>query len=117
MSDHPAEPLKSKLLFCWLALLTGPVGGHWIYAGRKRFWFYMMFFPLSAFAGWFDAIRYGLMPDATFNTTINPGYPSDTKQTNGLVVTAIGLSLAFATTAFMSLLAMLFQWYFSGMVS
>ncbi|HEX4842950.1 MAG TPA: hypothetical protein VFV57_04710 [Limnobacter sp.] len=117
MSSQPREPFKSKLLFCWLALLTGPVGGHWIYAGRKRFWFYMGTFPLSAFAAWFDAIRYGLMPDAAFNQALNPEYPADSRQTNGLVVTAIGLSLAFATTAFMALLAMLFQWYFSGMVS
>jgi hypothetical protein len=42
MNASPQEPFKSKLMFCWLALLTGVIGGHWIYAGKKRFWFYML---------------------------------------------------------------------------
>lgn len=116
MNDVNYEPLKSKLLFCWLALIGGFFGAHWIYTGHKRFWFYMLTIPLSAFAGWFDLMRYGLMADDEFNRRINPGYPVETKQTTGLVVTAIGLGLAFATTALMVLLSMVFQWYFSGML-
>ncbi|HEX4856743.1 MAG TPA: hypothetical protein VFV28_08005 [Limnobacter sp.] len=117
MKPTPQEPFKTKLLFCWLALLTGAVGGHWIYAGKKRFWIYMLTFPLSAFGGWADAMRYGLMKDELFNSEINPEYPADTRQTTGAVVTAVALSLAFAMTGLMATLAMLFQWYFSGMVS
>ena len=117
MNASPQEPLKSKLLFCWLALFTGAIGGHWIYAGKKRFWIYMVTFPLSAFAGWVDTMRYGLMKDEQFNQLMNPEYPSDTKQTTGPVVIAVGLGLAFGMTGLMATLAMVFQWYFSGIVS
>lgn len=117
MSQIPREPLKSKLMFCWLALLTGAIGGHWIYVGRKRFWFYMATFPFSAMAGWVDAMRYGLMKDEQFNAAINPEYPADTRQTTGAVVTAVALSLGAATTFLMAALAMLFQWYFAGNVA
>lgn len=117
MTTSPQEPFKSKLLFCWLALLTGVIGGHWIYAGKKRFWLHVCTIPLSAFVGWADAMRYGLMKDEQFNALLNPEYAVDTRQTTGGVVVAVALSLAFATTAFMALLAMAFQWYFSGMVS
>ncbi|HEY1057593.1 MAG TPA: hypothetical protein VGE55_02560 [Limnobacter sp.] len=117
MTTNPQEPLKSKLLFCWLSLIGGSFGAHWIYAGRKRFWFYMLFFPLSAFAGWLDTMRYGLMPDERFNADLNPEYPPDTRQTSGMVVVSVALALGLSVTALMSLLAMLFQWFFSGTVA
>ena len=117
MNVTPEEPFKSKLFFCWLALLTGAIGGHWIYAGKKKFWIYMLAFPLSAFAGWADAMRYGLMKDEEFNARLNPEYASDMKQTTGAVVVSVVLSLALGVTALMALLAMVFQWYFSGVVS
>lgn len=117
MPDTPKEPMKSKLVFCWLALLTGVIGGHWIYAGQKRFLAYLVFPPLGAFMGWADAIRYGLMNDTQFNQRLNPDYPADTPQTNGLVVTAVALSLGVSVTALMSLLALLFQWMLSGTVA
>lgn len=116
MNSSTQEPLKSKLLFCWLALLTGVIGGHWIYAGKKRFWIYILALPLSAFAGWADTMRYGLMKDEQFNALVNPEYPADTKQTTGAVVVAVALALASTTTALMALLAMLFQWFFAGTV-
>lgn len=117
MNTSPQEPFKSKLFFCWLALLTGSIGGHWIYAGKKHFWIYMLTFPLSAFAGWFDTMRYGLMKDEQFNALLNPEYPADTRQTTGAVVVSVALSLAFGMTALMATLAMAFQWYFSGSIS
>jgi hypothetical protein len=117
MNASPKEPCKSKLLFCWLSLIAGSIGAHWIYSGKKRFWFYMLTFPLSAFGGWFDTMRYGLMKDETFNAEINPEYPPDTKQTNGLVVVSVILALGMSVTALMALLAMLFQWYFSGVIA
>lgn len=62
-------------------------------------------------------MRFGLMKDDQFNAMLNPDYPADTKQTTGAVVVAVALSLAFGMTALMATLAMVFQWYFSGMVS
>jgi len=62
-------------------------------------------------------MRFGLMKDEQFNAMLNPDYPADTKQTTGAVVVAVALSLAFGMTALMATLAMVFQWYFSGMVS
>ena len=117
MNTSPREPFKSKLLFCWLALLTVIIGGHWIYAGKKRFWLYMLTIPLSAFTGWIDTMRYGLMKDEQFNALMNPDYPADIKQTTGFVVVSVALSLAFGMTALMATLAIVFQWYFSGVVS
>jgi hypothetical protein len=121
-SVQPTSPLKttplySKVLFCWLALLTGVIGGHWIYAGNKRFIAHLLLIPLSAFMGWIDCMRFGLMKDEVFNARFNPSYPADTPQTNGLVVTSVALSLGAFTTAFMTLLALLFQWYFAGQIS
>lgn len=116
MNTTVREPFKSKLFFCWLALLTGVIGGHWIYAGKKRFWVYLAIVPVSAFAGWVDTMRYGLMKDEQFNALLNPDYPADTKQTTGPVVVSVALALAFATTGLMAALAMAFQWYFSGMI-
>ena len=77
----------------------------------------MLTFPLSAFAGWIDTMRYGLMKDEQFNALLNPEYPVDTRQTTGAVVVSVALSLAFGMTALMATLAMVFQWYFSGVVS
>jgi len=77
----------------------------------------MLTFPLSAFAGWVDAMRYGLMKDEHFNALLNPEYPADTRQTTGAVVVSVALSLAFGMTALMATLAMAFQWYFSGVIS
>lgn len=62
-------------------------------------------------------MRFGLMKDEVFNARFNPSYPADTPQTNGLVVTSVALSLGAFTTAFMTLLALLFQWYFAGQIS
>ncbi len=62
-------------------------------------------------------MRYGLMKDEEFNAKLNPEYESDIKQTTGAVVVSIALSLAFGMTALMATLAMVFQWYFSGIVS
>lgn len=116
-SSLKTPPLYSKVLFCWLALLTGVIGGHWIYAGNKRFIAHLLLIPLSAFMGWIDCMRFGLMKDEVFNARFNPSYPADTPQTNGLVVTSVALSLGAFTTAFMTLLALLFQWYFAGQIS
>lgn len=107
----------NKVVFCWLALLTGVIGGHWIYAGQKRFIAHLLLMPLSAFMGWVDCMRFGLMKDEIFNARFNPSYPAETPQTNGLVVTSVALSLGAFTTAFMTLLALLFQWYFAGQIS
>ena len=52
-----------------------------------------------------------------FNALLNPEYPVDTRQTTGAVVVSVALSLAFGMTALMATLAMVFQWYFSGVVS
>lgn len=116
MNSTPQELFKSKLFFCWLALLTGSIGGHWIYAGKKNYWLYMLFFPFSAIAGWADTIRYGLMKDHKFNALFNPEHPSDLKQTTGGVVIAVILALALGAIGLMTLLAFVFQWYFSGML-
>ena len=117
MSDRPQQSLKTKLVFCWLALITGIIGGHWYYAGKKRYWWYITFLPVSAFVGWLDAIRYGLMKDEQFNSLINPDYPANTPQTSGAVVVAVALSLGVATAALMACLAMLFQWFYSGTIA
>lgn len=107
----------NKVIFCWLALVTGVIGGHWIYAGNKRFIPYLLLIPLSAFMGWIDCMRFGLMKDELFNARFNPTFPPNTPQTTGLVVTSVALSLGAFTTAFMTLLALLFQWYFAGQIS
>ena len=57
------------------------------------------------------------MKDEQFNALLNPEYPVDTRQTTGAVVVSVALSLAFGMTALMATLAMVFQWYFSGVVS
>jgi hypothetical protein len=67
--------------------------------------------------GWIDCMRFGLMKDEAFNARFNPSYPADTPQTNGLVVTSVALSLGAFATGFMTLLAFLFQWYYSGQIS
>lgn len=108
----------SKLAFCWLALLTGVVGGQWFFYGHnKRALLSLLLFPMGAFIGWGEAMRFGLMPDEQFNKRFNPDIPPETQQTTGLVVTAIGLSLTAFVTAFMSLLAVLFQLMIAGYVS
>lgn len=111
-------PFVSKLAFCWLALLAGVVGGQWFFHGyNKRALLCLFAFPFSAFIGWGEAIRFGLMPDEQFNNRFNPSSPADTRQTTGLVVTAIGLSLTAFVTAFMTLLAIVFQLILSGSVA
>ncbi len=109
--------MYNKVLFCWLALLTGAIGGHWIYAGNKRFLAHLLLLPIAPFMGWIDCMRFGLMKDEEFNRRFNPTHPANTPQTNGLVVTSVALSLGAFTTAFMTLLAVLFQWYFAGQIS
>jgi hypothetical protein len=116
MNPSTQKIFISKLYFCWLSLLTGAIGGHWIYVNKKRFGYYLLSFPLSAFAGWIDTMRFGLMPDEQFNSIFNPEHPNNIKQTSGTVVLAVALSLAFSATALVACLAMIFQWYFSGMV-
>lgn len=108
----------SKVAFCWLALLTGVVGGQWFFHGHnKRALISLLVFPFGAFIGWAEAMRFGLMPDEQFNQRFNPDFPRDTRQTTGLVVTAIGLSLTAFVTTFMSLLAVVFQLMIAGYVS
>lgn len=108
----------SKLPFVWLALIAGFFGAHWIYTGNyKRAFILVLFMPLSAFAGWIDCMRFGLMPDEEFNRRMNPGHNPETKQTNGLVVTAVVLALGVSVTALMSLLAVVFQLIIEGTVA
>ena len=112
------KPVVSKLVFCWLALLTGVVGGQWFFYGHtKRALLYLLFIPFSAFVGWCEVMRFGLMPDEQFNKRFNPDIDPQTPQTNGLVVTAIILSLGVGVVALMSMLAVLFQLVFSGTVA
>jgi TM2 domain-containing membrane protein YozV len=119
MTNTAPKAIKTKLIFCWTALLFGFFGGHWLYMkNNKKFFWYVLFTPLCAFAGWLDCLRYGLMPDEKFNAIFNPQAPTDTKQTTGLVVAAIALSLGVSMIALMSLLAILFQMpYTNGLIS
>lgn len=80
----------------------------------KRWIWYVVLFPLSAFAGWIDAMRFGLMPDTQFNARFNPDQTSQTAQTTPLVIIAVILSLSIGTIALMSSLAVLVQLYLSG---
>lgn len=114
MTQTSKTTRKSKLVFCWLALLTGSIGGHWIYMRDKRWIWYVVLFPLSAFAGWIDAMRFGLMSDAQFNERFNPSQSDQQSQTTPLVVIAVILSLSVGTIALMSSLAVLVQLYLSG---
>ncbi len=112
------RPYVSKRYFCWLALLVGFVGGHWLYVCRKkRFWIYLLMFPLSWLGGWFDVIRYGLMKDEQFNVLFNPNCTVNIQQTSGDVVLAVVLSLTVSVTLLVAILAMVFQWYFSGVLA
>lgn len=113
---HPARVIK-KLPLCWLALVFGVIGAHWMYARQRRFVWFILTIPLSAFWGWAECMRYGLMNDTEFNRRFNPHLPEDTPQTNGLVVTAVALALGVFTTALMSALAMLFQMIIAGEVA
>lgn len=107
--------MKRKTIAVWLALILGPLGAHWFYLKRSRAWLYLLFFPLSFFVSCVDAMRLGLMPDEKWNETYNPDIPADTRQTSGLTITAVALSLGVWVTGLMSALAILFQWYFVGM--
>ena len=110
--------MKNKTSTTWLAFLLGSVGAHWFYLGKKTLGVvYLVLFPLSFFAGCIDAIRLGLLPAEAFNQRFNPDAPIDTPQGSGLTVLGIGLSLAVGMAAFMSCLAMLFQWYFAGSIA
>ncbi|MDX1668044.1 MAG: hypothetical protein R3194_01390 [Limnobacter sp.] len=94
------------------------MGGQWFFYGHtKRALLYLLFIPFSAFIGWCEVMRFGLMPDEEFNTRFNPDIDPQTPQTNGLVVTAVILSLGVGVVALMSILAILFQLMFSGTVA
>lgn len=115
MTQTPQTAPKSKLVFCWLALLTGFAGGHWIYMRNNKRWiWYVVCFPLSAFAGWVDAMRFGLMPDPQFNARFNSNIAVPKSQTTPLVIIAVILSLSVGTIALMSSLAVLVQLYLAG---
>lgn len=118
MTKDQPERFKSKLIFCWMALLFGFCGAQWLYMQRgKRFFWNALFTPLCAFAGWAECIRYGLMTDEQFNARFNPHAASNTPQGSGAVVLAIALSLAFGMTALMATMALVFQYYLVGSVA
>ena len=107
--------MKQKTVTTWMAFLLGSLGIHWFYLGKRSLGIlYIVLFPLSFLIGCFDAIRLGLMPTEAFNQRYNPDLPTDTPQGSWLTVVGIGLSLAIGMTAFMSALAIAFQWYFTG---
>jgi len=132
-TDKARDINKRKTVAVWLALLFGTGGFHWFYLGRSRGWayiaylllatglslrgtdwLYLLLFGVSFFASAVDTLYLGLMPDERWNLKFAPGAPSDTRQSNGLTVTALALALGLGVTALMTMLAIVFQWYFTG---
>lgn len=116
-NNEPNKPLIKKFFFCWLALLVGFIGAHWIYQGNFKRALPHLIPIFGSLLGFFDCIRYGLMPDESFNTLFNVNYSKQTKQTNGLVVCAVGLALAAGVVVLMSTIAIVFQLMLTGTVA
>ncbi len=98
-------------------MLSGFVGGHWIYQGNYKRALIHLVPVLGSLLGCFDCIRFGLMHDEQFNTTFNPLYPAHLKQTNGVVVVAVAFSLALGTSILMFTIAMVFQLILAGSIA
>ncbi|MFN7835931.1 MAG: NINE protein [Burkholderiaceae bacterium] len=107
-------PFKSKTVAVWAALLFGWIGAHWFYLRRRRAWLYVLCPPIAFFAGCLDALVIGLMPDERFNRTYNSHCLKSPVQTNGLTIFGIILALALGVGSLVSLLAIAFQWFFTG---
>ena len=100
-------PHKNKTLATFLAALLGSLGAHrfYLYGRRDRqAWLYVLFFPLSMFAGFIAALVIGLTPDEKWDAQHNPdsGRESDSGWTVILIVIAtfgIGTGLLIAAIA------------------
>lgn len=98
---------KNKTLATLLAAVLGGFGAHrfYLYGSKdRRAWLYVLFFPLSVFAGFIAALVIGLTPDEKWDATHNAasGTPSDSGWLVILIVIAtfgIGTGLLIAAIA------------------
>ncbi len=107
---------KNKTLATFLAALLGSFGAHRFYLyGKKdrRAWLYVLFFPLSAFAGFIAALVIGLTPDERWDAEHNAtsGRPSDSGWTVILIVIA---TFGIGTTLLIAAIARTFDLLYTG---
>lgn len=141
-----ARRARSKTVATWLALAGGSLGLHRFYLfGRRDAWAWLHLVPtlLGGYGFWrlrelgtddrpgtvlvpllglmitatmLVAIRYGLMPDETWNARMGDGTAS--RPSGGLTILGVCLALALGATAAMATLAFVvercFEWYAAG---
>lgn len=107
---------KNKTFSTLLAAVLGGLGAHRFYLYGKKdvwAWVHLVFFPVSVYAGFIEALTIGLTPDDKWDARHNGGSGKQSASGWPLILLLV-LTLGFGATAVIATLARAFDLLYTG---